>query len=622
MHRAWPGGALAEERVIGLKEGNKEGNGFLSRLGENGSATTIGCVSALEVVAVPPAPTLGLVPFVLGVTGHRVLPSNDLATIEHVVRERFAWLRWNMPHTPIVVVSAQAEGADRLVAKMAMKEGFEVWTVLPTQAEEYEKDFVTDGSRNEFRQILEGSARVLNASALAGQSPGSTERPQIYVDAGNEICRLSHALLAIWDGQDSDRPGGTALVITTFRTGRFDNAARTGLSFPDCGMVFHVPVGTESTESALEDQHNRTLVPHLGEAGKPFLPQGEHELRRRFTGGMHGLDSFNRRAKERLPKPDNKADELLPRAFAWRDDAVLTNWLSLYSVADSDSYAAMSRRHRALKAVVILFALSMMMTLLYGGLITGSSWPLLLGLALLGVSYLVYRSHRNSEDDNVWIGCRALSEFLRVAISWRACGIHEPFHHGIADEQILPMDWLGMASRWIDNEARITKPPEHSTETAKTVAAHWINGQVDYVSGSKNRIDHHGKKARKFGMTSATLIGLALVVNLLTIVLDYVLSTQSRDLALEATAWTMYGYWALLSLAAVVAAYSGIMAHAEHESEYSHALIKFRIARAGLAETSSSEIQRDLLIKLGKSAVRETAGWVRLHMGRPLRLPF
>jgi hypothetical protein len=574
------------------------------------------------LAAVAPAPTFGRMPFVLGVTGHRVLPANDLARIEHAVRERFAWLRRTMPHTPIVVVSAQAEGADRLVAKLATKEGFEVWTVLPTAAGEYEKDFVTEDSRNEFHRMIEGSARILNASDLSRLNPEFAERPQIYVNAGYEICRLSHALLAIWDGQESDRLGGTAQVVGAFLTGRFADAAKTSLSFPDCGLVFHVPVGTESTESVLDDQHSRTLVPHLGDAGKPFLPQGEHELRRRFTAGLHGLDSFNRRAKDLLPQPDNKADELLPRAFAWRDDAVLTNWLSLYSVADTDSYAAMNRRHRALKAVVILFALSMMATLLYGGLITGSSWPLLLGLALLSVSYLVYRSHRGSEDDNVWIGCRALSEFLRVAISWRACGIQEPYHHVIADEQILPMDWLGMASRWIDNEARIAAPPEHSAETAKAVAAHWIDGQIDYFSGSKNKIDHHGKKARKFGKTSAVLIGLALVVDLLTMVLDHVLTAQSRDLALEATAWTMYGYWALLSLAAVVAAYSGIMAHAEHESEYSHALIKFQIAQAGLAEASSSEIQGDLLIKLGKSAVRETAGWVRLHMGRPLRLPF
>jgi hypothetical protein len=527
-----------------------------------------------------------------------------------------------MPHTPIVVVSALAEGADRLIAKMALKEGLEVWTVLPTEADEYEKDFVTDESRTEFRQLLEASARVLNASTLSGQSHQSNGRPQIYVNAGNEICRLSYALLAIWDGQSSDRTGGTAQVVAAYRTGRFDSISRVGLSFPDCGMVFHVAVKTETTVSATADWRNSTLAPHLSDAGKPLLPQGEHELHRRFIAGIHALDSFNRRCKDRNAQPDAKAHELLPKAFSWREDAVLTCWLSLYSVADADSYAAMNRRHRALKAVVILFALSMMATLLYGGMVTGGFWPLLLGLALMAAAYLIYRSHKHSEDDEVWIGCRALSEFLRVAISWRACGIQEPFHHVIADEQILPMDWLGMAARWIDNESRIAAPPERSRETAKAVANHWIGGQIDYFSGSKNRIDHHGKKARKLGITSAALIGLALGVDLLTMFMDYALSAEGRGPALEATTWTMYGYWALLSLAAVVAAYSSIMAHAEHEVEYSHALVKFRIAHAALSETSDTGARSDLLIKLGKSAVRETASWLRLHLARPLRLPF
>ncbi len=470
--------------------------------------------------------------------------------------------------------------------------------------------------------MLEASTRMLNASGLVGSSPDTAERPLIYVNAGNEICRLSHALLAIWDGHESDRPGGTADVVALFRSGRFENSARAGLSFPDCGMVFHIQVGTDSTMSSRTEWRNHTLVPHLGDGEKPLLPGGEHALHDRFENGVSALDGFNRRFKEREAKPDGAAKEVLPLKFPWRGDPVLTRWLTLFSTADANSYAAMKRRHRALKTVVILFALSMMATLLYGGLVSEGYWPLTLGLVLLGSAFLLYLWHRHCKDDEIWIGCRGLSEFLRVAISWRACGAQEPIHHVIADEQILPVDWLGMAARWIDNEGRITLPHESSKETAEAVANHWISSQIDYFSGTKDKIAHHGKQARKFGRTSAILIGLALVVDVLTMILDQVFSAQGRDLALQATAWTMYGYWALLSLAAVVAAYTGIMAHAEHESEYSHALVKFRIARAGLPEASSLVARHDLLIRLGKSALRETAGWVRLHLGRPLRLPF
>ena len=563
-----------------------------------------------------------MIPFILGITGHRILSSNDLARIEGDVREQLVNLRRRMPDTKIVVVSAQAEGADRLVAKVAMKEGFEVWTLLPTEADEYERDFVTDESREEFRRLLENSTRVLNASTLSGRDSGSSDRPRIYVNVGNEICRLSHALLAVWDGHDSDKPGGTAQVVASYRTGRFDDAVRTGLAFPDCGMVIHVPVKTGTTANLSEGLHHRMLTPHLGDGGKPLLPGGENEFHRRFNAGLRSLNLFNRRCAEQKQKPDDKAKELLPLTLSWQKDAVLAGWLSLYAVSDADSYSAMKRRHRSLVTVVALFALSMMATLLYGGLITESYWPLLLGVGLLGAAYLVFRSHSNAEDDEIWIRYRALSEFLRVAISWRACGLQEPIHYVIADEQILPVDWLGIAARWIDNESRITLPTKPSKESVETVSSHWIDGQIDYFSGSKNKIDHHGKKAKKFAKATEAFIGLAIVADVLTMMLDYTLSNNGRDFALQVTAWTMYGYWALLSLSAVVAAYSGIMAHAEHESEYSYALVKFRLAQAALSNALDSAARRDLLIKLGKSALRETASWVRLHLGRPLRLPF
>ena len=155
-----------------------------------------------------------MISFVLGVTGHRSLPVSDLVKITDDVRKQLVRLQGLMPDTRIVVASALAEGADRLVADVALKAGFEVWAVLPTEAAEYEKDFVTDGSRNEFRRLLENSTRVLNASTLSGCDSGSADRPRIYVNVGNEICRLSHALLAVWDGYDSGKPGGTAQVLS------------------------------------------------------------------------------------------------------------------------------------------------------------------------------------------------------------------------------------------------------------------------------------------------------------------------------------------------------------------------------------------------------------------------
>ena len=564
-----------------------------------------------------------MIPFILGVTGHRYLPVKSLATIGHGVRERLRELQRKLPDTRIIVASALAEGADRLVAQVALEEGIELWSILPTSADEYEKDFESTDSRATFRGLLERSARTLNASALSGRDASASERPQIYVDVGNEICRLSHALVAVWDGKASDRAGGTGDIVAKFRSGQFEGASDSALTFPDCGEVFHIHVA-DKTDDAVANAHRDVLLYPLveGEDGEPIMRGGGQALHVRFEAGLRSLNAFNRDSQKGAQTPDNKLPSyMLPNKFPWRDDPVLRAWLIVQDAANNLSGQAQKRRHRALITVVLLFALSMMSTLLYGGLVTAGYWPLLLGLLLIGAATWVYILRK--ADHDVWIGYRALAEFLRVVISWRACGVRELVHHVLAEEQILAQDWLGMAVRWFDNEGRICAAQKFPHYTVKQIADHWIADQINYFSDHKNKgIHHHAFRAKLLGKVSVFFIGLALSVDVLTMVIDHILAAQGREEALGATALSMYVYWALLGLSAVVATYADIMAHREHASEYSHALIKFRLAKASLSKTATEQERHNLLSKLGKSAVRETASWFRLHLGRPLRLPF
>ena len=64
----------------------------------------------------------GQIPLVIGVTGHRDLIPEERDKLEQAVREVLNQLRGECPDTPFVVISALAEGADRLVTKIACKE--------------------------------------------------------------------------------------------------------------------------------------------------------------------------------------------------------------------------------------------------------------------------------------------------------------------------------------------------------------------------------------------------------------------------------------------------------------------------------------------------------------------
>ncbi len=96
-------------------------------------------------------------PLVIGVTGHRDLRDQDVARLELEVAAILARLRRDYlgqgTETPLVVVSALAEGADRLVARVALKAGARLIAPMPLPVDEYRRDFepgLKPGNIDEF----------------------------------------------------------------------------------------------------------------------------------------------------------------------------------------------------------------------------------------------------------------------------------------------------------------------------------------------------------------------------------------------------------------------------------------------------------------------------------------
>src|SRR5262249_32407575 len=100
-------------------------------------------------------------PLVIGVTGHRDLRDEDVPRLEREVAAVIAGLRRDYlrddPRTPIIVLSALAEGADRLVARVALAQSARLIAPLPLPLEEYRRDFepgLKPGNMAEFDALL------------------------------------------------------------------------------------------------------------------------------------------------------------------------------------------------------------------------------------------------------------------------------------------------------------------------------------------------------------------------------------------------------------------------------------------------------------------------------------
>ena len=156
--------------------------------------------------------------FVVGVTGHRDIRTDDIGKLEEAVGKIFTEINNKYPDVSITLLSPLAEGADRLVSKVALSLGISLVVPLPMPQEEYELDFTAPASINEFRYLLEKAASIF-VVPFAEEGFISTDirqhspRSLRYAWAGWYIALHSNILIALWDGTWSGKFAGTSEIV-------------------------------------------------------------------------------------------------------------------------------------------------------------------------------------------------------------------------------------------------------------------------------------------------------------------------------------------------------------------------------------------------------------------------
>jgi len=167
----------------------------------------------------PPKPSFALS---IGIIGHRPnrLPEDGRAEVERRIdevlallrkaaettRERYPTFFANTPVT-LTMISALADGADRMAARAALRNGFALASALPFPIADYAKDFPDPASREEYAELLARSVRTLVL-------PGDHDRePRDYQAVGHLIIDNADIILAVWDGGASGGRGGTTELV-------------------------------------------------------------------------------------------------------------------------------------------------------------------------------------------------------------------------------------------------------------------------------------------------------------------------------------------------------------------------------------------------------------------------
>lgn len=173
-------------------------------------------------MSLPPRPTIALQ---VGVFGHRDLSGADadalLSRAAGLLRRIAAEVatfqdadqkshrRAYLPDPPrLRCIGGLGVGADRVLARAALNEGWRFCAALAFPRLEFESDFGPGAQLDEFHDLLANASAVCELDGARGQGAAP------YVDVGDFIIEHADLLIGIWDGQPSRSLGGTGDTVT------------------------------------------------------------------------------------------------------------------------------------------------------------------------------------------------------------------------------------------------------------------------------------------------------------------------------------------------------------------------------------------------------------------------
>jgi hypothetical protein len=572
-------------------------------------------------------------PLVIGVTGHRDLRPEDRDRLKTVVRQIFQELSADFPHTPLLVLSTLAEGADRLVAEVALDLELDLIVPLPMSREVYATDFSTAASREEFDHLLQRARYwfelpiMKGATQLEVEARGEARNLQ-YEQAGVYMVRHSHLLIALWDGTENQSIGGTCEVIK-FQLEGVPQSYVPGASAidpPETGPVYHV------------------VTPRRG---KSVLPKEPFRLHKRFPKGYSGeanrfvsickrIDELNRDIVEQaaaLRRGLQRSREYLyPQAESSSLNSMGQSRRKQFALADVLAQRFQYLTHKTLKELFLVVLLAAIAFDFYAELFHERHWILAAYVLLLAGAYFWADRRADKKNyQNKYQDYRALAEGMRVQFFWGLAQLDASVDDHYLRKQRSELDWICSAMRVWNMPTKADEKSDaaaiNEVENLSQVLTYWIKDQSRYFTKAAARENRRLERFEPYINWLLRLgLGVALVMAL-GLLAPHPWKEKLHELMHSRP--QMHGVLlTLISLlpiaAALLHAFVEKSALSEHAKRYNRMSVLFANAQdrfsAMLAKSEFAEARR-LIEELGREALAENGDWVILHRERPLEVP-
>lgn len=563
-------------------------------------------------------------PLIIGVSGHRDVDPDNVPAVSRAVTAFFDALKASVPNTPIRLMVGMAEGADLLVAQLALDRGLAVDAVLPMPLERYAADF--SPANLQLLQTLLQRVDVrhvelplpVRAPEDAGTTANLSGRDVFYVNLRDYLIRCSALLLAVWDGESSPLPGGTADTVLRFLGARSNEDVHLRpISFvdrqPDSALpgqlVYWVPA-CRSSGTAPETLDHPCYLAGIGEALLARCAEMPHE----FAHQLRGLDTYNREFEElQLQFRFAFTDSLmgaLPGDMPLPHRAPLDQVDSEYGKADA---LAMFHQRRS-ELLFKLFGWSTfsmgLLYLLYEKFFR-SQFLLFTYLVVLLSGIGVFHRVRKHRWFSKHLSYRVLAEtmrvrfFLRLGTAEHLVNANELIYLSGID-QFEGFSWINLVLRAIEPLDASTSRPEVEPQQLACVDRAWVEDQESYFGRKVARLEVTSYRlGRLRGMLFVLIVMVILVLALFPEFTHHTAIGKDRNLADLLTftiglVGVVLGVWEL---------YQNKMATRELLWQYRNQLAHFMRARTRLARPMGISGRKEILADLGKDSLMESYLW-------------
>jgi hypothetical protein len=570
----------------------------------------------------------GTLPLVVGVTGHRDLVADEVPQIVGEVRDLFAKLQEAHPHTPIVLMSTLAEGADRLVARTALDCGAELHVVLPIQLDSYERDFASPLSLEEFRELMgrsDGTTVITMADdgdAEAARVAGPA-RDRRYAAAGAFLITHSQIIIALWDGDREEMLGGTSQIVRFALRGvppKYLSGPMQPLRTNETGAVYHICVGRQSAK----------VAPGPARAARWLYPGADandatavKRAREAFEQNLDSLERFNRDVSTaKIERQAEASAERLtssePPVSTISDGAVLRYTSLLFGQADVLALQCRNGTHAAMIAIFGAIGVAAILFSLYTNVLPKLPALYLAFVGVVVVAFCIDIFVKRERLQDRFQDYRALAEGLRVQYYWRRAGIAESVYDHYLARQEGEMDWIRNAVR----AAQLGRQGDPDVPMAggdaqmllEMVLRRWVNDQEAYFSKAARSERTMVTRIKWAANTCLVITGVVAIA--LAVAIAEGTPTYHETLVMVLTL--------ALAGAGLFAGYAQKRAHDEHARRYQRMCSLYRIAgERVLVLLRERDLwgARAVLVQLGREALAETCDWLLLHRERQIDVP-